>query len=307
MEMDGWHRDCDSNPLRDGYGFIPPSINQTSTDVRESVTVVLRGLITNASNTTIHRTRKPTDATREHRRIHSETHKQKTSQSINHVPVLARLGTFTTPSPSSSTPSPASSSSRGSSLTSSSAASARTPPTSPVSSSFDRILDRRCARVHRRMRTAKPTDPRVPTETNGCNGNVEIRAREIHPSASDLSPAFASRESGPFTPSSVVARVRWFVGTIRRKFFRQSALFPSFMYRRVGVKNRALVGRARRTRNAAERASNRAPSLNQINWNETRVASIHPRDVSIDEKKSLMFYAPHHAMSWSTRPSVRRA
>jgi hypothetical protein len=66
-------------------------------------------------------------------------------------------------------------------------------------------------------------------------------ARARDPSASDLSAAFASRESSPSTPSSVVARVRWFVGTIRRKFFRQSTFFPSRTHRRVGVKNRALV------------------------------------------------------------------
>lgn len=32
--------------LRDGYAFIPPSINQTSTDVRESIIIImLRGSI----------------------------------------------------------------------------------------------------------------------------------------------------------------------------------------------------------------------------------------------------------------------
>ena len=127
-------------------------------------------------------------------RTFGNTQTKKTSQSINHVPVLARLGTFTTPSPSSSTPSPASSSSRGSSLTSS-AASARTPPTSPVSSSFDRILDRRCARVHRRMRTAKPTDPRVPTETNEME--MWNFAREIHPRATSRP---RSRRANPVHP-----------------------------------------------------------------------------------------------------------
>jgi len=165
--------------------------------------------------------RRANDGAYRARRLEKNTRresKEKNATRRDHAPVLARLGTFTTPSASSASAS--TSSSRGSSLTTASPPPPFSPPFSPpvsLPSSLDRAIDFLCSFVR-----ASRSNAHVETNRNATRTRMEWKIQREIDRAS-----FASFIHPSIHPS--VVAFRRFVRAADRVSSRQS---PSLKTRR---------------------------------------------------------------------------